>query len=52
VTIAMTSSSAGPAVYRPEIEFDGTKSRILTDQIYTVSPARLGDFKAAWAVTK
>jgi mRNA interferase MazF len=41
----MTSSSTGPAVYRPEIEFDGTESRILTDQIYTMSPNRLGDFK-------
>ncbi len=43
----MTSTSAGPAVYRPEIEFDGTKSRILVDQIYTVTPERLGDFKGS-----
>ncbi|NUW32293.1 type II toxin-antitoxin system PemK/MazF family toxin [Nonomuraea sp. SMC257] len=47
VTVALTSSSAGPAVYRPEIEFDGTKSRVLTDQIYSVPPSRLGDFKGA-----
>ncbi len=45
--VAMTSTSAGPAVYRPEIEFDGTKSRILVDQIYTVTPERLGDFKGS-----
>ncbi|MDR8415049.1 type II toxin-antitoxin system PemK/MazF family toxin [Nonomuraea sp. 3-1Str] len=47
VTVALTSSSAGPAVYRPEIQFDGTKSRVLTDQIYSVSPSRLGTFKGA-----
>ncbi|MDF2709471.1 type II toxin-antitoxin system PemK/MazF family toxin [Nonomuraea muscovyensis] len=47
VTVALTSTSAGSAVYRPDIELDGTKSRILTDQIYSVSPSRLGDFKGA-----
>ncbi|MFC4014730.1 type II toxin-antitoxin system PemK/MazF family toxin [Nonomuraea purpurea] len=47
ITVAMTSASAGPAIYRPEVEFEGTKSRILTDQIYSVSPSRLGDFKGA-----
>jgi mRNA interferase MazF len=47
ITVALTSSSAGPAIYRPEIEFDGTKSRVLADQIYSVSPSRLGDFKGA-----
>ncbi|MER6950643.1 type II toxin-antitoxin system PemK/MazF family toxin [Nonomuraea sp. NPDC000554] len=47
ITVALTSSSAGPAIYRPEIEFDGTKARVLTDQIYSVSPSRLGDFKGA-----
>ncbi|MGP3936765.1 type II toxin-antitoxin system PemK/MazF family toxin [Nonomuraea sp. KM88] len=45
ITVALTSTSAGPAIYRPEIEFKGTKSRVLTDQIYSVSPSRLGDFK-------
>ncbi|GAA2215505.1 hypothetical protein GCM10009850_109730 [Nonomuraea monospora] len=47
VTVAMTSTSAGPAIYRPEIELDGTKSRVLTDQIYSVAPSRLGAFKGA-----
>ncbi|MGF6886454.1 mRNA interferase MazF [Nocardia sp. GAS34] len=47
VIVAMISTSAGQAVYRPEIEFDGTKTRILADQIYTVSPERLGDFKGS-----
>ncbi|MBB5082219.1 type II toxin-antitoxin system PemK/MazF family toxin [Nonomuraea endophytica] len=45
VTIALTSTQAGPAIYRPEIEFDGVKTRILTDQIYSVDPVRLGAFK-------
>ncbi|MFC7265369.1 MULTISPECIES: type II toxin-antitoxin system PemK/MazF family toxin [Streptomyces] len=45
ITVALTSTSAGPAVYRPEIEFDGKTTRILTDQIYSVAPTRLGDFK-------
>lgn len=47
VLVALTSRSAGPAVYRPEIEFDGTRTRILTDQIYTVDPERLGDCKGS-----
>lgn len=45
VTIAMTSSSAGHAIYRPEIDVDGTVTRVLTDQIHTVDPSRLGDFR-------
>ncbi|WP_159851313.1 type II toxin-antitoxin system PemK/MazF family toxin [Nocardia sp. CY41] len=45
VIIALTSASAGPAVYRPEIELEGTRTRILIDQIFTVSPERLGAFK-------
>ncbi len=45
VIAAMTSTHAGPAVYRPEIEFDDTPTRILADQIYTVSPERLGTFR-------
>jgi mRNA interferase MazF len=45
ITVALTSASAGPAVYRPEIEIDGKSSRILTDQIHSVAPERLGDFK-------
>ncbi|MFF4870136.1 type II toxin-antitoxin system PemK/MazF family toxin [Streptomyces sp. NPDC090109] len=48
VTVAMTSTSAASAVYRPEIEFDGRTTRILTDQIYSVDPAaRFGAFKGA-----
>ncbi|MGW3470269.1 type II toxin-antitoxin system PemK/MazF family toxin [Saccharopolyspora sp. NPDC000995] len=47
IAVALTSTRAGAAVYRPEIELNGTKSRILTDQIYSVSPERLGDFKGS-----
>ncbi|WP_067833551.1 type II toxin-antitoxin system PemK/MazF family toxin [Nocardia lijiangensis] len=47
VIVALTSTGAGPAVYRPEIEFDGVRTRVLTDQIYTVAPERLGDFKGS-----
>ena len=48
VTVAMTSTSAVPTVYRPEIELDGKTTRILTDQIYSVDPtSRFGDFKGA-----
>jgi mRNA interferase MazF len=50
VTVAMTSSSAGQAVYRPEVEFLGTKSRILTDQIHSLDHSRLGEFKGALEV--
>lgn len=44
VTVAMTSTSAGPAVYRPTVEINGQATRILTDQIYTVDPGRLSEF--------
>lgn len=44
VTVALTSTRAGPAIYRPEIELNGTKTRVLTDQIHSVSPDRLGEF--------
>lgn len=44
VTVAMTSTSAGPAVYRPEVEFLGAKARILTDQIQSLDHSRFGEF--------
>lgn len=47
VTIAMTSTQAGSAIYRPEIELGGTKTRILTDQIFSVTHDRLGEFTGA-----
>jgi mRNA interferase MazF len=47
ITVAGTSTSAGPAVYRPEIELKGRTTRILSDQIYSVALSRLGDFMGA-----
>lgn len=44
VTVAMTSASAAPAVYRPEIVLHGQTTRVLTDQIYSVDPGRLTEF--------
>lgn len=45
VTVAMTSARAGAAVYRPEIEVDGVRTLVLTDQIFSVDPGRLGEFR-------
>lgn len=49
VTVALTSTRAGPAIYRPAIDFDGTKTRVLTDQIHSVAPERLGSFRGTLA---
>jgi mRNA interferase MazF len=42
--VAPTSTSAQPAIFRPEIEMDGTRTRVLVDQMRAVDAARLGDF--------
>lgn len=39
VTVVPTSTSAQPAVFRPELEIMGTKTRFLVDQIGTVDVA-------------
>jgi len=52
ILVALTSTGAGPAVYRPEIEFDGTRTRILTDQIYTVALERLGECEGSLDATE
>jgi mRNA interferase MazF len=42
--VAPTSASAGPAIFRPEIEMDGTRPRVLVDQLGAVDrELRLGD---------
>jgi len=46
-TVAMTSSRAGHAIYRPEIELNGSLTRILTDQIFSLADSRLGTFTGA-----
>ena len=47
VTIAMTSTRAGHAIYRPQITLGGQGTRILTDQIFSHDPSRLGKFAGA-----
>ena len=42
--VAPTSTSAQPAIFRPEIEIDGTRTLVLVDQIRAVDSSRLGDF--------
>jgi mRNA interferase MazF len=46
VVVAPTSTSAGPALFRPEIKLaDGTATRVLVDQMRSVDrQIRLGDF--------
>lgn len=43
VLIAPTSTSARRASFRPEIEIDGTATRILVEQMGAVDVGRLGD---------
>lgn len=42
--VAPTSTSAQAAVFRPEIELDGARTRVLVDQMRAVDASRLGDF--------
>ena len=42
--VAPTSTSAQPAVFRPEIEMDAILTRVLVDQMRAVDASRLGDF--------
>jgi mRNA interferase MazF len=42
VIVAPTSRSARPASFRPEIEIDGTRTRVLVEQIGAVDARRLG----------
>jgi mRNA interferase MazF len=42
--VAPMSTSAKWAQYRPEIEVDGTLTRVLIEQTTAVDPQRLGDF--------
>ena len=45
ILIAPTSTSARPASFRPELEMDGQKTRVLVEQTTAVDATRLGDFK-------
>lgn len=41
--VSPTSTSARPASFRPEIELDGTPTRVLVEQTTAVDPQRLGE---------
>jgi mRNA interferase MazF len=43
VVVAPTSRSARPASFRPEVEVDGTATRVLVEQVGAVDATRLGD---------
>lgn len=43
VLVAPTSTSAKPASFRPEIDIDGTVTRVLVEQVGAVDLQRLGD---------
>ena len=42
VLMAPTSTSAKPASFRPEIEMEGTNTRVLVEQVGAVDSGRLG----------
>lgn len=46
VLVAPTSTSANPASFRPEIEIEGTSTRVLVEQVGAVDVGRLGDLSS------
>ncbi|HSJ82297.1 MAG TPA: type II toxin-antitoxin system PemK/MazF family toxin [Acidimicrobiia bacterium] len=43
VLIAPTSTGARPASFRPEVEIEGTATKVLVEQLGAVDVTRLGD---------
>src|ERR1700751_1489437 len=43
LVVAPTSASAQPAIFRPEIEMEGVRTRVLIDQMRAVDASRLGE---------
>jgi mRNA interferase MazF len=43
VTVVPTSTSAGASVFRPEVEVNGRRTRLLIDQIRTIDIDYVGD---------
>ncbi|MGX9295408.1 type II toxin-antitoxin system PemK/MazF family toxin [Tsukamurella paurometabola] len=41
--VSPTSASARAASFRPEVEIDGARTRVLVEQTTAVDPSRLGD---------
>lgn len=50
VLVAPTSTSAGPAVFRPEIDMLGLPTRVLVEQTTAVDWTRLGAFAGVLSV--
>lgn len=44
VLVAPTTTKSFPAVFHPEVELDGTTSRVLVEQTRVIDPERLGKF--------
>ncbi len=44
VLVAPTSTSAKPASFRPEIDIDGTVTRVLVEQVAAIDVQRFGDY--------
>lgn len=42
--VAPTSTSARSATFRPEVEIDGRRTRVLAEQASAVDPSRLGEW--------
>jgi mRNA interferase MazF len=43
VIVAPTSTSAMPASFRPEVEVDGVRTRVMVEQLGAIDPSRLDD---------
>jgi mRNA interferase MazF len=43
VIVAPTSTQALPASFRPEVEIEGGRTRVLVEQIGAIDPSRLGE---------
>lgn len=43
VIIAPTSTRAQPASFRPDVEIDGQRTRVMAEQLGAVDPTRLGE---------
>ena len=43
LVVAPTSTSAQPAIFRPEIEMEGVRTCVLIDQMRAVDASRLGE---------
>ena len=42
VVVVPTSTSAQPAIFRPDVTIHGRKTKLLTDQVSTVDRSRVG----------